>query len=958
MATYAHEGRTLADRFDLVYPTESQLPYAGASTWIARDTVLSRKVRAIVLDPESERTPHVIDAARRTALIENPGVAAIVSVISDGRDDAIITEVPPGRPLAEYISGTAKNPTAIWSIMGEVSSIVNAVRHRGVRHLQLRAADIFIQDSGAIVVDGFGVHAALAGADTTRSAIDLDHDEARGLTVLFSSLLLGHDFPDDPALHDDVVRRASERSDLPTVVREMFLQEVNGNGAQSPSELMRRLAPWPELDIRLLGTPNPASAETQVIPTLHRDKASVEPLATETAVVAPLASDTGVLSPIGQASRIDTGEKPDGSERESGRTAAAGALTAAVVAGAVPTSSAGTGERDADTGSSEPAASAEAAAAHVDSVLGITSNANAKLVSGPKWPALLGTEPQAELSSVPESAKVSSGEPASDGPKAGMPEVVAPAATNAAHAAPIDASTSAHTDSSTVTPTDSSIAAHTDSSSAAHTESSTAKPASDEAPTVVAPSAAVPPTRTSVTRRSIAERVGEPSTTGETTTAPGVVPTDPPPVFPESILTDVIGGDAVNIGPGESGPANTDAVGTANVGPKAVGTGSGNADSEFGRAEAARAESGHAEAVSTEPVNSDPDVPAPTERIGPRRTSVIQHASEAEIEAATATSQAIRDSGITNPSGERRNPTDSGASARTTGSRSTGSRSTGSRSTGTTGSGTSANQASTGGAKSTRTTGEGSSGVRQTPTGQSQRATGQGENTKGQSQTGTRRSENTSTSRVVVTIFAVLVAVAAIISLAMLFRPTSAVNVNSEGGFLPMTTAPTDAQSSASPSASPTPTTAAEPAIAGIQLLNPDAGMISGTDPATQDNPSQVGLAIDNNAATAWDTWNYFEPAMRPMSGIGLLIELEEPATVSEVTLNVNGQGGNIQWRDTVSQAPGSGKLIAESAMSGEFTLTADEPLETDHVILWITEQPVADSDGKYRTSISEITVK
>lgn len=262
---FARAGQLIADRFELSRPADHQPNLSDSSAWIALDRARSLQVRALVLDPAGERVNATIDAARRTSFISgasqsNPAAVSIMSVVADDTP-AIITEIPPGTPLSAYLTGTGLDPTLVHSIMGEVVSAVNAVRHHGIRHLQLSPSDIFITDSGNVVIDGYGVKAALAGIDTSRPSEELDQDEARGLTTLLASLLLGRD--ETPATSEtpsaDTISEARAIDGLPDVLSSLLDQELDGERAESPDSLMLRLAPWSDLDTSRL--PEPRAVE-------------------------------------------------------------------------------------------------------------------------------------------------------------------------------------------------------------------------------------------------------------------------------------------------------------------------------------------------------------------------------------------------------------------------------------------------------------------------------------------------------------------------------------------------------------------------------------------------------------------------------------------------------------------------------------------------------------------------
>ena len=149
-----------------------------------------------------------------------------------------------------------------------------------------------------------------------------------------------------------------------------------------------------------------------------------------------------------------------------------------------------------------------------------------------------------------------------------------------------------------------------------------------------------------------------------------------------------------------------------------------------------------------------------------------------------------------------------------------------------------------------------------------------------------------------------------------------------------------------------------EPTIQSVTLLNPQAANLDPSTVDSQDNPGSVSNVFDGNPATSWSSWWYSDPAFWMKDGIGLEITLAEETEITEVVLNVDGNGGLVQWRDTVNAAPNSGQIIAEGAMSAETLLTASEPVVGQTIILWFEDLPTANSDGLYRIDISEITVR
>ncbi|MFC5369338.1 hypothetical protein [Arcanobacterium bovis] len=251
----AFAGKRIADRFELTAPTPYSFGAESTATWFANDTVLSRQVRAIVVDIHHPHREAVIDAARRSSLIDDTHTIAVVSVVDNATDAVILTEIPLGTPLSAFLNDKPLHPQAVTAIMGQLASTIHNASQRGVRHLQLAANKIYLTDSGDILVDGLGVNAALAGVDTNRLSAELDRDEARGLVVMLAALLHGQDFPTDPSTHDSLIASARDIPELPQELVDLFAKENSDKPIRAAGDFMRMIMPWEEIDFSMLPTP-------------------------------------------------------------------------------------------------------------------------------------------------------------------------------------------------------------------------------------------------------------------------------------------------------------------------------------------------------------------------------------------------------------------------------------------------------------------------------------------------------------------------------------------------------------------------------------------------------------------------------------------------------------------------------------------------------------------------------
>ena len=241
MNSFAQAGQVIAGRYRLTEPFPEQPPYPGVRAWNAVDTLLGTSLRILALDPSNPNASEVLDAARRSSLIDDPHVVRIISVGEDPAAHYVATEIPLGTPLSAYLHGVPFSPDQAQALTGEVASALNSARARGVRHLQLTPQHIRVGVLGEVFIDGLGVEAALANlrADSMSSS-QADRMESRGITVLLARLLTG----DGKSKADAVLRSAAENGSLPGALRSTCTRELRGLGALSPADLVRELAPW------------------------------------------------------------------------------------------------------------------------------------------------------------------------------------------------------------------------------------------------------------------------------------------------------------------------------------------------------------------------------------------------------------------------------------------------------------------------------------------------------------------------------------------------------------------------------------------------------------------------------------------------------------------------------------------------------------------------------------------
>ncbi|MGV0791300.1 murein biosynthesis integral membrane protein MurJ [Mycolicibacterium sp. XJ1819] len=129
------------------------------------------------------------------------------------------------------------------------------------------------------------------------------------------------------------------------------------------------------------------------------------------------------------------------------------------------------------------------------------------------------------------------------------------------------------------------------------------------------------------------------------------------------------------------------------------------------------------------------------------------------------------------------------------------------------------------------------------------------------------------------------------------------------------------------------------------------------------DAPAMAGLAIDGNTATVWPIDTYTDPVPFPnfKNGVGLMLQLPQPTTLGEVTINLNSTGTAVEIRSADTPNPTS---LADTTVltpatqlrPGSNTIKVDSASPTSNVLVWVST--LGTVGGESRSDIAEITLK
>ncbi|MHB1063633.1 MAG: murein biosynthesis integral membrane protein MurJ [Georgenia sp.] len=268
--TGSPEPRLLGGRYELraVVPDDGA-PVGDVTRWLAHDTVLARDVW--VLELTTSRAADALDAARRASLVEDHRLLRVLDVGAHPGASYVVTDVVRGPDLAT-IAAAGMSAVQARAVVGEAASALEAARRQGVRHQALRPSSLHVTPDGEVLVTGLGVDALLRGTagpdDSPLTASRRDTVDLVRLVYLALTGVWPVSHPDDArpgdALGGAIVPPRELRADVPADLDALCTATlIEGKGPRSTGELIRLLAPWPDVDAALAHpVPPPAAAPT------------------------------------------------------------------------------------------------------------------------------------------------------------------------------------------------------------------------------------------------------------------------------------------------------------------------------------------------------------------------------------------------------------------------------------------------------------------------------------------------------------------------------------------------------------------------------------------------------------------------------------------------------------------------------------------------------------------------
>ena len=161
----------------------------------------------------------------------------------------------------------------------------------------------------------------------------------------------------------------------------------------------------------------------------------------------------------------------------------------------------------------------------------------------------------------------------------------------------------------------------------------------------------------------------------------------------------------------------------------------------------------------------------------------------------------------------------------------------------------------------------------------------------------------------------------------------------------------------ATPTEEPEPTTSTTPPPQPIAIVGG-----TGFDPEDDNTESdrRAPLVFDGDTDTVWTSrWYGTQTYNGTKSGVGLVLDLDQEATVREVDVVLPAAQDLEVYAATEASLEGA-QLVGEvSGQSGTITFIAPEDLRpASKIIVWVTLPAPAEQPDRYRAQVSEVVVR
>lgn len=243
-------GRVIAGRYGL---QERRAHQGELEVWSGTDTIARRPVSITIFPVTLPRADAALDAARRSAVVDDPRLVAVLDVGSDHGMAWIVEEsLNDSATMANLLQCGPLGADESRRIAGEIASALDVAGRRGLHHLHLSPYAVRRTSDGRIKLAGLATAAAIEGteeSDPARAALE----DTRGvLAVLYAGLTARWPFGSQmpglaaaPRIVGGVAAPSELTAGIPADLDLLCRTVLNGQpGPVTPGELAAQIAPW------------------------------------------------------------------------------------------------------------------------------------------------------------------------------------------------------------------------------------------------------------------------------------------------------------------------------------------------------------------------------------------------------------------------------------------------------------------------------------------------------------------------------------------------------------------------------------------------------------------------------------------------------------------------------------------------------------------------------------------
>lgn len=272
-------GRLVASRYAL---RQRRAALGAIEVWAATDSTLGREVSVTVLPVSDPHAEPLLEAARRSAAVNDHRLVRVLDVGSRGEVAWVVEEsLSESTSIADLLSDGPLPPEEARRIAGEVASALDVASREGLHHLHVTPHAVRRTKAGLVKIAGLSTAAAVEGTPVPDAAEAQRIDALGVVGLLYAAMTarwpLRSSVPGldaAPRVGGTVVPPSeiavAVPTDLDALCRDTFARSA---APRTPAEVVTRLGAWSHTLVRHVAPRAQVAAPTEMFPRVGRAEA-------------------------------------------------------------------------------------------------------------------------------------------------------------------------------------------------------------------------------------------------------------------------------------------------------------------------------------------------------------------------------------------------------------------------------------------------------------------------------------------------------------------------------------------------------------------------------------------------------------------------------------------------------------------------------------------------------------